>query len=225
MAKKENNNLKSMDIVAYPESCNIVEAFEKITKNYVVEKYAYILHDKDTNEDGEVKKEHYHIYLVFSQPVNIGTISKIFNTAPNNINSVKNYQGLLRYYRHMDNPEKHQYRKDELHLRNIDPAEFENRTDAKNTEESALKVLIEKMTEENASLKSIMMYALENGMYFAYRSNYAILRDIYRENKDRENVKEFEQIKNEVKTLLGSKGQRGDFEQPKNQPSINDLPF
>ena len=34
-----------------------------------IEKYCYILHDKDTKEDGTSKHAHYHLFLQFSQQV------------------------------------------------------------------------------------------------------------------------------------------------------------
>lgn len=225
MAKIENKTLKAMDIIAYPESCNIVEALETLKKNYVIEKLAYILHDKDVTEDGEIKKEHYHIYVSFKNKASVCAVATIFKTASNNVTAVRNFIGLIRYYRHLDNPEKYQYSKEELHLMNITHEEYENQCEARNTEESALQTLIEKITEDNVNLKQIMMFALKNGMYFVYRSNYAILRDIYKENKERENISKWEETKKEVEQLLNSRGQNGEFLEKINEPNPNDNPF
>ena len=68
------------------------------------------LHDKDINPDGTPKKPHYHCLIMFEtlkskrqvkeliEPLN-GTIPIICQSA----------NGLVRYFTHMDNPEKAQY--------------------------------------------------------------------------------------------------------------------
>ena len=64
------------------------------------------LHDKDVNEDGEIKKAHWHILLSFDGPVTVKAVEKIvdkFNCPdPRKVGSGK---GLVRYMIHKDNPE------------------------------------------------------------------------------------------------------------------------
>lgn len=73
------------------------------------------LHDKDSNGDGEKKKEHYHILLTFDGPVTSNQVNKIvdpLNTPkPKKVGSAR---GLVRYMAHLDNPEKHQYPIDDI---------------------------------------------------------------------------------------------------------------
>lgn len=73
------------------------------------------LHDKDVNADGEFKKAHWHILLMFDGPMTDVTPKKIAE----NINSpipkaVGSAKGLVRYMIHLDNPEKYQYSKDDI---------------------------------------------------------------------------------------------------------------
>ena len=73
------------------------------------------LHDKDMNEDGEIKKSHYHILLTFDGPVTEKQVIKLIdplNTPlPKKVGSAR---GLVRYMAHLDNPEKYQYSRDEI---------------------------------------------------------------------------------------------------------------
>lgn len=68
------------------------------------------LHDKDINADGEKKKPHYHIILVYSGPTtynNVATFTQSLNaTAPIPLEQIRGYYN---YLTHKDNPEKYQY--------------------------------------------------------------------------------------------------------------------
>ena len=73
------------------------------------------LHDKDFNPDGTPKKPHWHVMLSADGPITLKAINKIIeplNTpAPQKVGSGR---GMIRYFIHLDNPEKAQYSKDEL---------------------------------------------------------------------------------------------------------------
>lgn len=68
------------------------------------------LHDKDTNPTGEVKKAHWHVLLLFDGKKSyeqILELTKAINaTVPQKCASAK---GMVRYFAHLDNPEKFQY--------------------------------------------------------------------------------------------------------------------
>lgn len=70
------------------------------------------LHDKDINPDGEPKKAHYHIILVYSGPTSYSVVSKLTDIlgqpAPQPLEQIRGY---YRYLTHEDNPEKYQYDK------------------------------------------------------------------------------------------------------------------
>lgn len=72
------------------------------------------LHDKDFNANGEIKKPHWHVLLVFDGVKSyeqIEDIAKSVNgTAPK---ACQQSSSMIRYFTHIDNPEKAQYdRKD-----------------------------------------------------------------------------------------------------------------
>lgn len=77
--------------------------------------FVCILHDKDVNPDGTLKKPHYHLLLFFDGKKSFEQIKEITDilNAPNP-QRVKNPKGMVRYLIHMDNPEKHQYKREDI---------------------------------------------------------------------------------------------------------------
>lgn len=68
------------------------------------------LHEFDTNATGEVKKPHWHIVLSFDGKKSYEQICDIL--APLNApipQRCHDVRGIVRYFAHLDNPEKHQY--------------------------------------------------------------------------------------------------------------------
>lgn len=108
MAKNANNRTRNWTFIVYPESApeNWREILQEQHINFAVSP----CHDKDVNPTGELKKAHYHVLLAFdsvksySQVLDITT--SLNATIPQKVESVV---GLIRYFVHIDNPEKYQY--------------------------------------------------------------------------------------------------------------------
>ena len=101
-------------------------------KNYI-DKYAFILHDKDKNENGELKAPHYHILLHFKYTVNTDYVLKWFNIKENYINKIKSqfYNAVL-YLTHDNAPEKYQYDENEI-TSNFNIKEYKQKNEVKKT--------------------------------------------------------------------------------------------
>lgn len=89
---------------------------EDLLLNLGVIEFAYILHDVDLNlETGEIKKAHYHLYILLSKKKTFGGVFNIINkimpnsTQPHLIASIESKSGFIRYLTHIDNPEKVKY--------------------------------------------------------------------------------------------------------------------
>lgn len=82
-------------------------------------KYAYILHDKDTLEDGTPKKPHYHFYVEFPNPRSFSSIANDLSVASNFISKVYDKKGILQYLTHSNQPDKFRY-DDDLIVSNFD---------------------------------------------------------------------------------------------------------
>lgn len=94
--------------IGYPESLN--ENFIDILVDTHVKTIISPLHDMDSDDDGNLKKAHYHIMLLFDSVKTIEQAQKIFDsigcTQCIPVNSV---QGQARYLCHLDNLDKHSY--------------------------------------------------------------------------------------------------------------------
>lgn len=95
-------------IVLYPDSAP--ENWRDILDDLHIEWIESPLHDLDVNEDGELKKAHWHVLLLFG---GLKSYNQVFDAVeplkcavPQRCHSLK---GAVRYMAHLDNPEKHQY--------------------------------------------------------------------------------------------------------------------
>lgn len=71
--------------------------------------FAYILHDKDTKETGEVVEPHYHLLLVFKNARSFETIQRTFTGA--HIEETLNIVSAVNYLIHNGKPDKYAYDK------------------------------------------------------------------------------------------------------------------
>lgn len=95
-------------VVVYPDSAP--DNWREILDDYHIEWAESPLHEFDTNQTGEVKKPHWHIILAFDGPKSyeqvLDIISPLNCPIPQRCHSLK---GAVRYFVHLDNPEKYQY--------------------------------------------------------------------------------------------------------------------
>lgn len=64
------------------------------------EQYAGILHDKDVDENGELKKPHYHVLLTYDNPRSLASISKRLCVAQNSVEAKDNAKQSMLYLCH-----------------------------------------------------------------------------------------------------------------------------
>lgn len=101
--------------VWYPEDNSHCRALEYVIQNY---KCAYILHDKDCDEYGELKKPHWHVVFTLengASPRYSSAIAKELEIEENYVQCCKKVDSALKYLIHIDNPEKYQYDVDEVY--------------------------------------------------------------------------------------------------------------
>lgn len=108
---------RKISCVVYPESCADIEYAINLLAPM---RYAYILHDCDTDENGVLKKSHYHVFLYFENARYFSSIANVFGIAENNVEPVKNVRSLIRYFSHIDNSEKYQYSYTDIVTFNMD---------------------------------------------------------------------------------------------------------
>lgn len=70
------------------------------------------LHDKDLNADGEIKKPHYHVAMIWEGPTTLSNASHYVEIIKGvGCIPAATLRGSARYFCHLDNPEKYQYEK------------------------------------------------------------------------------------------------------------------
>lgn len=108
---------KNYALVVYPDDMpeNWLEVMREDMFDMVISPY----HDKDLNPTGESKKAHYHILV--SAGTSWITMNKLAEWGRKLKGIAKpqkcsNPKGMVRYFTHMDNPDKHQYNKSEIQV-------------------------------------------------------------------------------------------------------------
>ena len=110
-AKTASIRTRNFATVVYPESAP--ENWKVIISESKIPCFISPLHDKDINPTGEPKKPHYHVMIMYDGPKTKEQAESFFKTfggvGCEIVNSVRAY---ARYLKHLDNPEKHQYKED-----------------------------------------------------------------------------------------------------------------
>jgi len=113
--KKDNarGRTRNWTFVLYPESAPI--NWRDVLNELHVPWVESPLHNKDVEEDGASKKEHWHILLMFESVKTFEQIKEITDSLnapiPQKCASPK---GLVRYMLHLDNPDKFQYNRSDI---------------------------------------------------------------------------------------------------------------
>lgn len=94
--------------VVYPESAP--ENWQEVLCECFVPAFISPIHNCDVNPYGEVKKEHYHIIIMFDSVKTTEQAKAIFDKIGGvGCEVVNSLRGYARYLCHLDNPEKYQY--------------------------------------------------------------------------------------------------------------------
>jgi len=115
MSKSERKTIEARNFatVVYPESAP--ENWREILQELKTAVFISPLHDCDCNPDGEVKKAHYHVMLMYEGKKSINTIRDLCSTFGGvGCEKVESKRGYARYLCHLDNPEKAQYSPDDV---------------------------------------------------------------------------------------------------------------
>lgn len=99
--------------VVYPESAP--EGWQDILSQQFVPAFISPLHDKDINPTGEPKKPHYHVVIMFEGVKTRDQAMEIFAKIGGvGCEVVQSIRGYSRYLCHLDNPEKAQYKQEDV---------------------------------------------------------------------------------------------------------------
>lgn len=108
MSTKKSTKKRNWAFVLYPESAP-ADWLERLKLSGLMGAVSP-LHDKDINADGEPKKAHYHIILVYAGPTSFNVVNSLCESLNQPIpQPLESVRGYYRYLTHKDNPEKYQY--------------------------------------------------------------------------------------------------------------------
>lgn len=111
--KKKDTRARVWALIVYPESAP--KNWRDILDGYHVPWIESPLHDKDKNPDGTTKKPHWHIMLKFEGKKSYQQVKEIADSIKAPIpQKVASPVGQVRYMIHMDNPEKYQYKREDI---------------------------------------------------------------------------------------------------------------
>lgn len=108
MASRGSGRTRNYATVVYPESAP--ENWQVILSESCIPSFISPLHDQDLNSDGDTKKPHYHVMLMYDSVKTFEQAKEMFDKIGGVGNEiVQSIRGYARYLCHLDNPEKHQY--------------------------------------------------------------------------------------------------------------------
>jgi hypothetical protein len=111
--KEKDTRTRSWTCVLYPES--VPENWKEIIDDLHIEWIQSPLHDKDLNATKEVKKPHWHILLLFGGVKSYEQVKELTDKLNGPIpERCHNAKAMVRYMAHLDNPEKAQYRVEDI---------------------------------------------------------------------------------------------------------------
>lgn len=119
-----------------------IERLKNALNNNAIKDWAYIIHDKDIDKDGNIIRPHYHIAVRLKNPRKLKHIAQWFDIEPNFIEFGKgNYSDLLKYLIHENAPEKYQYSAEDV-ISNIDYEKEKNKKDGRERVEEIINGIV-----------------------------------------------------------------------------------
>ena len=106
---QEDERSRVYATILYPDSAP--PNWKEIIVDWHVSTLISPLHDKDINPDGSLKKPHHHIMIMFDGLKSWNQVKPLFNSIKAvGREKVMSTRGYARYLCHLDNPEKAQYK-------------------------------------------------------------------------------------------------------------------
>lgn len=185
---REREMDRKFTAILYPDSeeYDYNEVLDKLT-GWGYDEWAYIVHDRDTKEDGTLKKKHAHVILKKSTPTALGTIARQLGISSNYVQRVRNWKRMVLYMTHDEQSDKVKYELEELI--SSDPKKFEAYFKDEDESEQARRIL-DYITESGCmSYIQLLDWCVVNGLYATCRRNASMWSNCIKEN-ERYNVRQ-----------------------------------
>lgn len=136
--------------------------------------WAYILHDKDVDEKGELKKPHIH-WVGRATPRCLSVVSNFLGLPENDIEVVKNFDNMVMYLIHLNDIDKFQYSPDDVETNISNIGQLLRRQ----SEGQIVKDLASAKMQK--SWYDLVQYAVDTDSYDVLRRNLGVIRLIWEE--------------------------------------------
>lgn len=169
-----NKRYYTIEIILYTDNQEHMLLLKQLQSKY---NYACIIHDKDKDDDGNIKKEHIHLLIFFNNARWGSSILKEINIDnPNLIQFRDNKVESIRYLIHADNKNKYQYNVCDIDS-NIN---IEIYFSSKDDETKDISLIIEYISDYVGIINFYQIYyfVIENNCWSTYRRNYSIIKDL-----------------------------------------------
>lgn len=165
--------------VVYPGATNYdcSEVLAKLAGAFV--SWAYILHDMDVDENGEVKKAHYHWVGKLDNPTSPSAVAGKLGIPVNDVCFCKSWKAQVRYLVHADDPEKYPYQMDSV-TANFDAAAFVSNDGERDKASAIFNVIVERNI---TSVTELTKWCLDNDCWSEYRRAFAIWSAVMNERR------------------------------------------
>lgn len=108
MSEKKDDRTRNWTFILYPESAP--ENWRDVLDDEHIQWIESPLHDQDKNADGQPKKPHWHILMLYDGKKAYEQIKELTDRLNAPIpQKTASARGMVRYMAHLDNPEKVQY--------------------------------------------------------------------------------------------------------------------
>jgi hypothetical protein len=168
----KEEKFKYFTLVLYPEDSNHCNLLNYLSNTYTCK---YILHDKDINKDGELKKSHWHIVWQTPSPRTISSLKKELNI--DYLESVRTQKQMLAYLIHANDSNKYQYPVSDLK----GDLSIEN-----DTEDNNILLILDfiENSDVEITIKQLNYFCAKNGLWSHYRrSSYIFIKTLEEHNK------------------------------------------
>lgn len=168
MSTEKSNKSKFWSQILYPDS--MPSDWQDIFANLGIKIAMSPLHDKDVDEDGSLKKPHYHCVFCFEGPT---TYNNVKNRISDPLNGpvpqpTSSVRGSYRYFCHLDHPHKASYSPDDIQCFNgfniLDFVEY-SKSEVLSTKKNLQYLII---TEGFTEYSDFMDFVLLNGSELEY---------------------------------------------------------
>lgn len=141
--------------------------------------WAYILHDKDVDENGELKKPHIH-WVGRATPRCLSVVSNFLGLPENDIEVVKNFDNMVMYLIHLNDIDKFQYSPDDVETNLPNIGQILRRL----SEGQVVKDLASAKLQK--SWYDLIQYSVETDSYDVLRRNWGLIKLVWEEYQNQD---------------------------------------